>query len=169
MKHYLKIFILLTLFCLLLAAPVAAQQDNLIVSTNDPQVAFVVEAVVKAFYNAVYLPFAAGMVVILVALTKRLPVINRIHAAVLSLWWTAILWLLYTGATQLGFGGQFETVVQLLTTLGAAALGITFTPMLASQVYSRANKQGVAVLGYKRPERTVSTVTVQAEPILADR
>jgi len=115
---------------------------------------------VRLLWNAAYLPFAAPMVVVSVALLKRLPL------AVSSSTWafasTIVLWLLYLGATQLGFANQFETVISSLATIGASILGVTITPVLASNLHALASANRVPVLGYSKTP--ILSATVQTIP-----
>ena len=144
------------LFAILLLLPVVAfaQESGgttVVIPNGSASLETVLASVIRLVYDATYLPFAAGMVMVLTALSKRAPFLRGVTSSVLSLWWTVILWTFWIGATEVGFGGQFESLIAMMTTIGAAALGITATPMLASKVYAQANASGVAVLGYSRP------------------
>ena len=142
---------------LMLPLVVLAQEDipTIVVPNISAPLGVMLDSIIRLVYDATYLPFAAGMVMVLTALSKRIPLLRRAASSVLSLWWTIVLWAFWIGATEAGFGGQFESVLTIMTTIGAAALGITVTPMLASKVYSQANTRGVAVLGYSRPSQPV--------------
>jgi hypothetical protein len=103
----------------------------------------------KLLWNMAYLPFAAPMVTVLTALSKRLPL--KLSSPTWVFIWTIILWIAYLAATQIGYANQFESAITSFATLGAVLLGITFTPALAGNLYSFANDKNVAVIGYSRP------------------
>ena len=154
MKNFMIRLAMLIAVLLMLPLVVLAQEGGttIVIPNASAPLGLVLESIIRLVYDATYLPFAAGMVMVLTALSKRAPFLRQAASSVLSLWWTVILWAIWIGATEAGFGGQFESVLTVMTTIGAAALGITVTPMLASKVYSQANTRGVAVLGYKRPK-----------------
>lgn len=144
---------ILTLIVLLLlvpAVPLLAQNSDSVTVTvpqgASPDVIF--EALYKLLYNATYLPFAAGMVTVLTALSKRL--FDDISSSAQAFFWTVILWVLWTGATELGYGAQFESVIDGLTTIGAAALGIPLSNLAAGRLYEAAKTGNVAVIGHSR-------------------
>lgn len=96
-------------------------------------------------WSAAYIPFAAPLVTVLTALSKRLPF--NISSPVYVFFWTVVLWAIYLGATHIGYANQFESIVTGLATLGATLLGLTLTPVAAGGIYQYANKHNVAVVG----------------------
>ena len=152
--------IFLVLFVLFLTAPVFAQDGAIVMANGTPPIDSIAENLVRLIYDATYLPFAAGMVVVATAFSKQIPLLNRAESSVHSLLWTVVLWSAWVGANQIGYGGQFESVITGLTTIGAAMLGITLTPMAAGKVYDTAKAQKVALLGSpKRRSAPKSTDT----------
>jgi hypothetical protein len=144
----------------MLVIPTFAQDTGttiIAVPNGTPSLETIFESLVKLIYNATFLPFAAGMVVVATAFTKRIPFLKSVSSSVLSLWWTVLLWAIWIIATQAGFGGQFESLISGLTTIGAAMLGITITPMVAGKIYQSANAQNVAIIGHSR-KRTLSRI-----------
>ncbi len=98
--------------------------------------------------DATYLPFAAGFVALLTAITKRF---SPTDANVIALLWTVIVWAGYVAAQRAGYALQFETMTEAMTTLGSVVLGVTITPVVAGRLYSFARENNVAVVGYSRP------------------
>jgi hypothetical protein len=96
-------------------------------------------------WNTAYIPFAAPLVLVLTALSKRLPL--KISSPTYVFFWTVITWALYLAATHIGYANQFESVVTSLATLGATMLGLTITPVAAGGLYKYANKNNVALIG----------------------
>jgi hypothetical protein len=136
---------------LLLAVPVAAQEVQLPAVSYDDPYETLAENLFSLVYNATYLPFAAGMVTLLTALSKRLRALNDVQANVLALFWTVIVWALWTGANQIGYGALFESMTSTLTTLGVAVLGVTGTAIASGKLYRVSAAQNVALVGYQRP------------------
>lgn len=177
MRGLLSIFILIVL--LLLALPLAAQEesteeapliespvlvdepvldtapDGLVNAEVSEQLYTLGLALFKLIWNAAYLPFAAPMVAVLVALFKRLPL--NVSSPTWAFIWTIVLWIFFLAATQIGYADQFKTAVESLATLGATFLGITLTPALAGSVHAYANKKNVAIIGYSRPVAAETT------------
>ncbi len=146
-----KILILIVLLLVFPAVTLLAQGDSVTVTVPQgasPDVIF--EALFKLLYNATYLPFAAGMVTVLTALSKRL--FDDISSSAQAFFWTVILWALWTAATELGYGAQFESLIDGLTTIGAAALGIPLSTLAAGRLYEAAKAGQVAVIGHSRSQ-----------------
>ncbi|MDQ7034332.1 MAG: hypothetical protein Q9P01_05705 [Anaerolineae bacterium] len=143
---------------MVLVVPTFAQDTTIVVPNGAPPVETIAESLIRLIYNATFLPFAAGMVTVATAFTKRIGFLKRTSSSILSLWWTVLLWAIWIIATQAGFGGQFENLITGLTTIGAAMLGITLTPMAAGKIYQSAKSQNVAIIGHSR-KRTLSRIT----------
>lgn len=140
---------------LILAVPVAAQDVQIpAVSFADPHETLA-ENLFALIYNATYLPFAAGMVTLLTALSKRANFLQHVQSNVLALFWTVILWALWTGANQIGYGSQFESITSSLTTIGVAVLGVTGTAIASGTLYRVSAAQNVAIVGYQREKKAV--------------
>jgi hypothetical protein len=169
MFNTIKKITMLMLFIVALlwiVVPTLAQQSQtvIVMPEGTPPVATILENIVLLVYNATYLPFAAGMVLVATAFSKRIPFLKSVSSSVLSLWWTVLLWAIWIVATQAGFGGLFENLLTGLTTIGAAMLGITLTPMAAGKLYETANAQRVAIIGYKRPLTMTDAAAMAYKP-----
>lgn len=157
MKSILGIFMVLMLV-LVVVIPVAAQGIEvpaIPVATGD-QAQTLADNLFSLLYNATYLPFAAGLVTILVSLSKRIIYLSGVSSPALVMFWTVILWVLWTAANELGYGSVFESLITMLTSIGSAVLGIAVTPMIAGRIYSEAKAQGVSVIGYQRATTTTT-------------
>lgn len=148
----LSLFMLFIAVLLWVISPALAQDTSatIVLPNGALPVETIWENIVRLIYNATFLPFAAGMVIVATALTKRIPFLKSVSSNVFSLWWTVLIWAIWIFATQVGFGGQFESLIAGLTTIGAAMLGIIITPIAAGKLYQSANAQGVAIIGYSR-------------------
>lgn len=135
---------------LVFVMPVAAQELPVIPIATGTPVQNMADNLFSLLYNATYLPFAAGLVTILVSLSKRVSYLQSVSSPALVMFWTVMLWVLWTAANEIGYGSQFESVVGALTSLGGMVLGIAVTPMVAGRIYSEAKTQGVSVIGYQR-------------------
>jgi hypothetical protein len=112
-------------------------------------------------WNTAYIPFAAPLVMVLTALSKRLPL--KISSPTYVFFWTIVTWALYLAATHIGYANQFESVVTSLATLGATFLGLTITPVAAGGLFKYANKHNVALIGTaKTPQAPVYDLTTTA-------
>lgn len=160
------IVLMVIISLLLLAAPGATAQDGpaIVLPNGALPLDVFFESLLLLIYDATYLPFAAGMVVILTALAKRIPFMRRINGNLIALWFTVILWVLWLGATEIGYGGQFESLITGLTTLGSAALGITVTPIAAGRVYGAARANQVAIIGHSRSQPPGRETIQEATP-----
>lgn len=160
------ILLMVIISLLLMAAPatVLAQDTAIVLPNGALPLDVFFESLLLLIYDATYLPFAAGMVVILTALAKRIPFMRPINGNLIALWFTVILWVLWLGATEIGYGGQFESLIAGLTTLGSAALGITVTPIAASRVYGAARSNEVAIIGHSRSQSARREQLQEATP-----
>lgn len=147
--------VMLCVVVLLVAVPVAAQDVQIpAVSYADPYETLA-ENLFALIYNATYLPFAAGMVTLLTALSKRVSFLQDTQSNALALFWTVVLWALWTGANQIGYGSQFESITSSLTTIGIAVLGVTGTAIASGKLYRVSAAQNVAIVGYQREKKAV--------------
>lgn len=154
----------LVVLLLVVIAPAFAQETTIVLPAGTPPVETIAESLVRLIYNATYLPFAAGMVVVATAFSKRIAFLKSVSSSVMSLWWTVLLWAIWVIATQAGFGGQFETLIAGLTTIGSMMLGITLTPIAAGKLYQSAKAQDVAIIGRSRPVLQTPHGEAQGEP-----
>lgn len=137
--------------------PVVAQSDSegeapaIVLPEGTPPPEFALEGIIKSVYSLIYLPFAGAFVHILTQASKPLPFLKHVRASVLVFFWTGVVWVVYIIVVQLGYGDQFQNVISVLTTIGAMALGIQFTPRAAQYFYEKNQKANPGVLGYSRP------------------
>lgn len=106
-----------------------------------------------AIWNAVYLPWAAGFVLLLTALCKRIPV--NVSAPTWVFVWTVVVWAGWVIANQIGYGGFFENIIRGLVTIGSAIVFGAATPLAAGWGYGKVTSQNavgrpVAIIGYKK-------------------
>lgn len=134
---------------LVFVMPVAAdgREDAGVV---DQKIEMMADNLFSLLYNATYLPFAAGLVTILVSLSKRVSYLSGVSSPALVMFWTVMVWALWVGAVERGYGAQFETMVQSITTIASTLLGVSVTPLVAGRLYEVARTQGVALVGYQR-------------------
>lgn len=139
--------------------PVVAQNGEepqvpdtaIVLPEGTPPPEFALEGIIKSIYSLIYLPFAGAFVHILTQASKPLPFLKNVRASVLVFFWTGVVWVVYIIVVQLGYGDQFQNVISVLTTIGAMALGIQFTPQAAQYFYEKNQKANPGVLGYNRP------------------
>jgi hypothetical protein len=143
--------VLVCVVVMMLAVPVAAQDVQMPAVGPGDQYETLAANLFALIYNATYLPFAAGMVTLLTALSKRVKALGNVQSNVLALFWTVIVWALWTGANEIGYGALFESVTSTLTTLGVAVLGVTGTAIASGKLYQVSAAQNVALVGYSRP------------------
>jgi len=151
--HLLLIFVLLFFF----AGAVLAQDDAPLDDTavrldiqalsGADEAEVLAESLLKLIYNSVYLPFAAPLVLLLVAVSKRFTTLN---ANILSLFFSVIIWAFWIAANEVGLGGQFESIVSGVTTIAVAVLGSTITPAASGKLYAFARDHDVALFGFER-------------------
>lgn len=133
--------------------PVAAQEkiDESAAIDVERSIELISDNLFSLLYNATYLPFAAGLVTVLVSLSKRISYLSRVSSPVMVMFWTVMLWAVWVAANESGYGSQFENMVGALTSIGSVVLGVSVTPMVAGRLYDAARRDGVAVVGYQRP------------------
>lgn len=109
-------------------------------------------------FAKVIVPFAGPMIALLVNLLKPITNMNFkvfgkpafIHANVLSFALSVIVGIGFMIFTEMGYGGQFETVVSTISTVSAAILSIMGTQVVASATYKVAKAQAIPIIGYSR-------------------
>lgn len=168
-KRFFVMALVAIVVLLTVVMPIVAQEepepetpapDTVIVlpdGTPPPEFAF--EGIVKAIYSIIYLPFAGAFVQILTQVTKPLPFLKNVRASVIVFVWTGVVWIVYVIVVQLGYGDQFQNVISILTTIGAMAIGIQFTPQVAQYFYTKNQTANPGVLGYSRPLRMEQVAT----------
>lgn len=143
--------------------PIVAQEDTepevpatdtiIVLPEGTPPPEFAFEGIIKGIYSLIYLPFAGAFVQILTQVTKPIPFLKNVRASVIVFFWTGVVWVVYVIVLQLGYGDQFQNVISILTTVGAMAIGIQFTPQVAQYYFNKNQTANPGVLGYSRPER----------------
>lgn len=159
------IFILL----LLLAVPVLAQGEPGLVASSGSGLQMLLADSLRAVLlqlSKVIVPFAGPVVALLVAILKpvtnfTIPGINwrfYVPSNVLAFVLSVIVGVGFVGATELGYGGQFESIVSTFSTVSAAILSIIGTQVAARKTYDLAKSQNVYVLGYSRKADSAGAV-----------
>lgn len=167
MKHILHMLIIFVLIFSLTGALVMAQDDTLLdedvplleeaggfgfeiaATSYENRIQVFAEMFFRLIYNLVYLPIAAPLVHILVQLTKRFAS-DTISAPLLNFIFTVAMFAIWIAANEIGYGGQFESVLAGLTTIGAGVLGVTLSTSASSQLFNFSKGQKLPVLGYSR-------------------
>jgi small-conductance mechanosensitive channel len=107
------------------------------------------EILFRLIYNLAYLPVAAPLVQALVQLSKRFTS-EKINPKLLSLLFTVLVFGIWVAANEIGYGGQFESVLAGLGTIGISLLGITLSTAGSGKIYDFAKAQKIPMLGYAR-------------------
>lgn len=152
-----RISLLIVLILLFLALPIMAQEATeaapedtaQLGSLPDPSV-IEQEASNTLTENALFLAFAAPLVMMLTSLIKPLPFLTSVPAPRISLVLNILIWVGYVVAKEYGGAAQFETVVSSVTSILAGFLGVSLTGAGASLLYNQAAKQDVPVFGHRR-------------------
>lgn len=142
---------------------VNAQDDETPVSTLPDEVIgdseIYLTEMIEGLSTLVYLPFAGTLVLVLTALSKRLPFV-KIDARLQSLAWSVLVWVAYIAAARAGYEQQFTDLIPGLATVIATIAGVTLTPAISSAMYSQANQQKIPVLGYSKSPEIVRAANV---------
>lgn len=107
------------------------------------------EMLFRLIYNLVYLPFAAPLVQLLVQFTKRFTS-DKINAKILGLFFSTIMFGIWIAANEIGYGGQFESVIAGITTIGVSLLGVGLTTTGSGKLYDFWKAQKIPGLGFSR-------------------
>lgn len=145
--------LVLALLIVLLALPlVALAQDAPPDAPTPPGAAL--DMLLNTLANLVYVPVAAPLVVILTSISKRL--IQYGEAALHALVWSVLAWAVWAVASNAGYEAQYNDVVSALIILLPTIAGFFVTSVAAPRLYQQARSQGVAVIGYRRPDDRVA-------------
>ncbi len=115
--------------------------------SGEDEAAVLAESMLTLIYNATYLPFAAPLILLLVGLTKRFTTIN---ANILNLFFSVFIWAFWIAATEVGLGGQFESIIGGLATIGTAVLGTVLSSAGAGKLYDFSKSNDIAFFGFER-------------------
>lgn len=107
------------------------------------------EALIKLVTDATFLPFAAGMVVAITALIKKLlPATSTVSAGGIAFACQVVVWVLWVLAKRAGIDeGTFTSAVDALTTIASAVLGLVGSSIAATKMYEAARDRNVPVIG----------------------
>lgn len=149
MKSLSRGLLVLVLLVVLLALPlVALAQDAPPDAPTPPGTAL--DLLLNTLANLVYVPVAAPLVVILTSISKRL--IQWGDAALHALVWSVLVWAVWAVASNVGYEAQYNDVVSALIILLPTIAGFFATSVTVPRLYDQARSQGVAIIGYRRPE-----------------
>lgn len=132
------------------AQPVVVVEDGAALGTISDPTPIEQEASDTISENALFLAFAAPLVLMLTSLLKRLPFLLSTPSAQISLVLNILIWVAYVVAKEYGAGDQFQTVTGSITTILGAFIGVTFTGIGAGALHSQAAKNQIPVIGYTR-------------------
>ena len=147
-------FVLLVVFLFVLVGSVSAQGIELpSVPTTSP-VQGELEAALLAFFKLIsdvtFVPLAAGFVVAVTALLKKL-LPATIPAGGIAITVQVIVWVVYVIAKHYGYVEQFGSYINVLTTILTAVSGLVLSSYAATWGYQKAAAKNVPLLGYQRP------------------
>jgi len=108
------------------------------------------EQLMQLLADTSYIAFAAPLVVIVVALLKRVPQLANVDAAGMSLGVQVVVWLAYLVADHLGGGAQFQAWTEAGASIAQILLPLLMSEFASKGIYSLAKQTGVAVIGYER-------------------
>lgn len=117
----------------------------------DLQQAF--ETLVRILNDLTFLPLAAGFVLIVVALLKRVIPERFISPQGLALMVQVIVWIIYLIAKErLGVDeAAFQSYLEILTAVGSALLMIVSSALATQKAYTVLERNKVPVLGAPQP------------------
>ncbi len=116
---------------------------------NSAALAAFLELLIKALADGTFLPIGAGLVVALTAIFKRfLP--ENIGSGVLAIAFQVVVWIAWVIVQHLGFGDQFGTWINSITTIITAVGGLVGSSFLATKAYNYAVAQNVPLFGTQR-------------------
>lgn len=133
------------------AQPVVVVEDGAALGTISDPTPIEQEASDTISENALFLAFAAPLVLMLTSLLKRLPFLLSTPSSRIALVLNIVIWVAYVIAKEFGVGDQFETITGSVTTVLGALTGVIFTGIGAGALHSQAAKNQIPVIGYTRP------------------
>lgn len=173
-NQYKVLFLIILVLTLFVATAVVMAQDSsngettTTVVSSGPGFSLDIPAVsykdrIKSFaeiffrliYNLAYLPVASPLVQLLVQVTKRFTA-SSISAPMLNFMFTVIMFVIWIVVNEIGYGGQFDSVVSALTTIGTSVLSISLSAAGSSKLYQFARGVELPILGYSRTPATTS-------------
>lgn len=164
MKKYTQ-FVLLVILVLLLLAPMAvyAQEDGGSLGDLEGQLSDFLAMFLEGVVDLTLLPFAVPLVVILVALVKRIPLpfIQNISAGAMHLTVQVIIWAAYAVFVKFGRGDVFEQWTNALVIVLQTLLPLVASLFGATWLYDKAKASAIPLLGYQRSDPTALPALVR--------
>lgn len=150
MKKSIILIALVLLTLLWMTMPILAQTEvSPALSPEQGLLEAALDLLIKAIANITFVPIAALLVVALTGIFKRfLPA--SVPAGLIVLVLQVITWVLWMLALHFGYGAQFESAVQLFTTIATIVAGLVGSTVIASAVHNLAAENKVPLVGYKR-------------------